>query len=568
MANITTVWDYELKQKVFRLNGEKGYLHKTQTSFKKTGTHNKSVLSHFTAQFKVNVNHDIENSYIVIYDNSLPIPFSIGGVEYTQYAWTDNTTEKTVTVKLGYNVEHNLKARYMGNPFGLSSTSRPIKLFESTPDIFISSLSRTTDTTQFDTNTNIEIPIQFVSGQPASSAVTKEVKFYDNDVYKGTIDLHLAAGSNTATGTVVFSSLNNGAHNLYFVFEGDDENEYSTLTSKINVGYNIEFIDYPHSTVYCNSNLYDDWNTIKVRVRSWSGSPQNGVTVNATGVNNLSATTNSEGIATFVEDEVNNFVATYQNSSSKSLKLPCLKVANITNSISPSYFTKGSDNVISTDITSSSWTFGTGKFTNIPVYVSDANHTYVGKLDESGEATVNYTNSSETSVTLTSQIGNATITNTFETLLQYWNIIDSIELNRQYYTIAGSVLDLATGCKLKSDSNREFSMGFGDGSTEMGSYEIVFDNLTEVKRVILECGGWRRRNGVITWEFPGYHKEITLERGRYRLIRVRGTQLVAFFNDKQIFSSQMSSIGEPALRLRFKGSLDSTTINNVKIKKL
>ena len=67
MAQITTEWDYDLKEEVFKVSSDKGYVHKTFTTLSTTSTaNNTSLMSYFVATLKVNVDMDIGDSHIVI----------------------------------------------------------------------------------------------------------------------------------------------------------------------------------------------------------------------------------------------------------------------------------------------------------------------------------------------------------------------------------------------------------------------------------------------------------------------------------------------------------------------
>lgn len=589
MAYVDTLWDYELKEEVFRVNGEKGYLHKTQVLIRQLTpeTSYDDLLAYCLMKFEVDVKQDIGNSYIVMYDNGKAIPFTINNVEYTQYPWTDNTTKKTVYLKLGYGVEHNIICKYMGNTHGLSSKSIAIPVFVDVPNDFYSALIINTQEYQYNSST-VNIPLRFRTGaEHFPNTNTKKIKVFehDDDIPIAEVTLTPAVNSNYVDGTLTLNDVTNGLHNYYILFEGDDDNVYCELRHRISVGYDVSYVEYPHSTVYCNSNRYDNWNVIKVRVKDWYGNPIVGGAVTATGVHTLTENTNSEGIATFIESDVNNFLPTYNNSSAdSSLTIPCLHIISLENSISDDYLIKNGATAVATKIKEYEWEHGTGRFINIPVYVSDSNNNYTAYLDDAGACSLNYVNTNETDVTLTSMIGDITVQNTFEVVWQYWNVVKNIDLNRKYTMMKGEGIDTSIGFKIKSNNDRWAIIGFGEGTTGFGQYEITFNNVQELKNVRLQCGGWHRgEDGYISWSFPSQEhpnnpdfipKTYLGKRYPFRLRRWKDSEnywhVGVWHGSVNVFSTKVtrSANGEPAIAFIFDKNTDSAVIDDIKIKRI
>ena len=582
MAHIGTTWDYDLKEEVFRLTGDKGYLHKTQTSIKelsrKTGYDD--LLAYCLVEFEVSVNQNIGNSYIVIYDNGKAIPFIISNTEYTQYTWTENTSKKTIKVKLGYDVQHNITARYMGNKYGLPSVSVNVPIFEALPNKYKAELSSTLDNFQFNSST-IEIPIRLTSlGEDGFlNTADKLVNVYENGRHKGSTTLHAIQGDTYVDGTVTIDELTDGKHNLYFLFDGDDDNAYCEMFLNIKVGYNLEFIHYPSATVECISDLYSDWNVVKVKVTDWDGSPIVDEPINVTGVHSLTENTNSEGIATFVENNVHQFVASYQNSTTDPKSIPCLIPTIIENSITPQYLAEGKTNTVSVKVVESTWKegYGLGRLTNIPVFVSDGVNSYRSQLSSDGVASFNYTDTSETDVTLTSRLGDITAKSTHEVVWQYWNVVKGEIVNRDYTVLKGELIDVPNGVKIKPDDTGIAIIAFGDGSDGFGGYQIDFDNYQEMKNVQLAPGNWRKNAaGYISWYFhPNFSgKEVYMgKRYPFTLKRWKGGdgqwRFGVWQGSRSLLGTNTSSAdGGPVMRLIFRKATDSVIINNIKIKKI
>lgn len=578
MAHIGTTWDYDLKEEVFRLTGDKGYLHKTQTSIKELSrrTGYDDLLAYCFVEFCVNVNQDIGNSYIVMYDNGKSIPFSVGGTEYTQYAWNENSGETTVKIKLGYDVPHNITARYMGNTHGLPSVSVNVPIMEPLPDKYKAELDTPLTEFQFNSST-VQIPISLICESGFLGTKDKEISVYENDIKLLTTEVHAIQGETSADGTITLTNVTNGVHNLYFLFDGDEDNAYCEMRLRIKVGYNLEFISYPSATVDCISNKYNDWNVVKVRVSDWDGLPVANEEVHVTGVHSLTENTNSEGIATFVEDEVHNFVATYENSSTPAKSIPCLHPTILENSVSPQYLAENKTNTVSVKLVEYSWSYGLGRLTNIPVFVSDGAKSYRAQLNSDGVASFDYTDTSETDITLTSELGDISAKSTHEVVWQYWNVVKGEELNRDYTVLKGELVDIPNGVKIKPDSTGIAIIAFGDGSDGFGGYEIDFDNYQEAKNVQLAPGNWRKNAaGYISWYFHENFKGKEVYMGKrypFTLKRWKGGdgqwRFGVWQGSRSLLGTNTSSAnGGPVMRLIFRKATDSVVINNIKIKKI
>ena len=169
MVYVTTEWDYDLKAEVFVVRGDKGYAHTTDTFLKEVGSRNSSIIEYFTATFNVDVLRDISDSKVVIYDNGESIPVYIDGNPVQMLDWQQNNQSQTFTLKLGYDVEHKIYAKYLGNKKGLPSKSQILTISEPLPNLYGTLIERTTDTSQFEANTTINIPISFTTNRTFQS---------------------------------------------------------------------------------------------------------------------------------------------------------------------------------------------------------------------------------------------------------------------------------------------------------------------------------------------------------------------------------------------------------------
>ena len=142
--------------------------------------------------------------------------------------------------------------------------------------------------------------------------------------------------------------------------------------------------------------------------------------------------------------------------------------------------------------------------------------------------------------------------------------------------IKGDLIEVPTGVKIKPDNTGTAIIGFGEGTTGFGAYEITFDNYQEVKNVQLAPGRWRNSNGYISWYFhPNFNgKEVYMgKRYPFTLKRWKDAQNVWHYGVWQGSRSLLGTptaneVGEPAMRLVFRKATDSVIINNIKIKKI
>lgn len=610
MAQITTEWDYDLKEEVFKVTSDKGYVHKTFTTLSTTSTaNNTSLMNYFVATLKVNVDQDIGDSYIVIYDNGEPIPFTISNVEYTQYDWTENTSAKTITIKLGYITEHKIEARYLGNQDGLPSKSVPIILQEDMPSLFKTTLTKTDTTTQYDENTTITIPLQFKSGKNAEETLDKPIKIYVDDILETTLNISLTSGTKTATGTASLTGIDGGKHKIKCEFEGDDYNESKSLAFNILVGYNIELYAYPKSTTYVvyeenEPHTLDDYNKVTVRLLDWNGTPQSNKTVTRyNDGSSITAQTNSQGEVSFVCDTgVTDFYCTYSGSSTSQLTLPCVIPQQVETTTQYDHVVEDTDNSLVTELTGYEWLDngaeeveeGTASLDGIPVVITDSEgNTTIVELNDSGIATTNITAPSmdippvdiedieepieqtPVKVEYTATVGNMGTVQEVEQVWQFLSVTGG-EVKKRYEILggAGTVMKLAKGYKFKSTKDPKANqyacrVGFGTGATEIGDYQIIFKNLDSVKNVICKIGGWRNRNGNVTYNRPTYtDKMYFAPNSTYILSRVGNHMNITREGVGTVMTSQITTVGEPMLELIFENEGEGVILNNIKIREL
>ncbi|MBQ2654079.1 MAG: hypothetical protein IJF83_11025 [Methanobrevibacter sp.] len=127
MPYVETYYDYDIHRECFRVSDTASYTKTTDTLFQLTNTVSE-VINYFTAIFSIDVIRNLGNSKVGIYDN---------GQLLQLIDFNENTSRITnFSLRLNYNVEHNLEARYFGNDECLASKSNVLPLLLEIPTEF------------------------------------------------------------------------------------------------------------------------------------------------------------------------------------------------------------------------------------------------------------------------------------------------------------------------------------------------------------------------------------------------------------------------------------------------
>jgi len=251
MPYIETYWDYEINKECFKVCGEKGYVHSTDTSLSRADESiDNSLMEYFVIAYDVNVLRDVGTGKIAIYDDGEPITVyskttSGGVVSYTAHDfwdWNDQkTVAETVYLQLSYEAEHKIQARYLANKNCLPSKSVIDTVQLETPALFGSTLEYTGDTS-FNEGASPSLAFKFTSNNTSYQSDTKTVKVYLDDELISTEEVTLSSGIGTFSVTV--DDLDAGQYGISAVFEGDTHNESCNCNELISVGYIITVTDY------------------------------------------------------------------------------------------------------------------------------------------------------------------------------------------------------------------------------------------------------------------------------------------------------------------------------------
>ena len=530
MPYITTEYDYELQAEVYKISGDRGYAHTTDTSLVEVTDESSRVKTHityFAADFTVDVTRDIAESKVVFYDNGEAIPFILDSTEYEMLDWSINNSATTVTLHLGYGIEHNIYARYLGSKKALPSKSPILTIFEEMPALFTSTIERTDSVVQYDKNTTINLPISFTSGKTHDLQQIKEIKVYSDDVLVGSGDLTLDVGETVATGTLqIIGGLDSGLHTINLVFEGDEYNEETSTSFNISVGYQVLVEHTPIMVLSDNTDFNNLATNLKTTVTDYFNAPVENVAtfinVNGSNVHSM-GNTDEDGIYTY--HNVSNMTyptfkvsatVNSKNYLSEDVKLPIIRLMgglwDIENQIT------AEDNIIDIGASVRGWYWEQNEVfdtSGIPHLFRDktTNELFVEYSNEYGNCYHKFTGSNSGTHYMEVICGDKTSNEFYiEDLTQYWQS-DGMTLNKLYRVLAGNFTEQKSGYKLQAiAANQMAVLGIDDGDDSEENWTIVF-RVVSASTVLtkLAFGSWSTSGGANEINSIGALTNITLK---------------------------------------------------------
>lgn len=261
---VSTIYDKDLKAKVFQIRDSERYTNSTQTTLEIDYVNNNR--NYVTVTFTASVKSALGKSSIGFFcDDEL-----LGFVNYTQ---SDTTATFSTRVTYGY---HKYYAKYMGNVECLSSKSSIVELEIAEPNLtktqFSTSLSGV-DSNNWASSINdigIVASLQTLTGEPI-----------DGETVIVTLDGQVSDTITTTQGDIDLSSsvvLNptlwdNREHTLTFGYDGGAEYLGVETELKISVGYIVSLTRRYAKLVIGDTEVFD------VTVTKPDGTPIEGVNV-------------------------------------------------------------------------------------------------------------------------------------------------------------------------------------------------------------------------------------------------------------------------------------------------
>lgn len=473
MVNVDVGYDYNLHKRYYIVKGDVGYTKTTDIVLNQQSTIIDSTIDYCTVTFTVDVKGDRGSSDIVFYDNGLPIKVFYGGSEVEKLSWnSDITNPATISMRLSYDAEHNITARYLGNNSCLASKSRNYNIYRDRPSHYLSEITFSS-VTSFTTGSTVSITGTLVADSHYSS---QDIKIYVDEELASTVQT-----GNDGSFTYTNSELEDGVHSIRAVFEGNNYVSSTDNSIAISVGYNID-IEY-------DSIWVDAVGNIKVTVTDYLGNLVDDVSV--------SCRLNSIDVLTGVTEDG---VATLTNSNQQielSTPLTVFCEGNESNEFSPRVVYVDSLDVTADEtITSSNrtvvlsvsaqgWDLGDNMVSleGAKVYLTNASQEYV-ILDSNNSATSYYQGNGSGDVEITASLGVLAESIEIEDVLQYWNT-NGVSYNKSYILIYGRVMELTNGYKFQSYNGKLGSVGLPYSSNDT---ELEFKVVNTSANPILSVG--------------------------------------------------------------------------------
>lgn len=460
MAQLNTIYDKDLKEKIFILKGEERYARTTDCILEEITHESGDVdpetgrridwnthIDYMLLEFRIDVLRDIGASYVTLYDNDEVIgvyDFDTNS-HYIDFKYED--AEHDNRLRFTYDVEHNVYAKYMGNKNCLKSKSKMYTFKEDTPQAYVSSITYTGLNSFYNGGTtSISFTATLVGEEGYAS---KTLKVYDGSTFKGSF----TTGSD-GSASVTITGLSNGSHNIRTVFEGDEYLTASEYTQAVSIGYTIEITDYP-SYVLNSQNLQ-----YKILAKDYNNNPVSNLSVHTItneGTVGSSVTTGSDGIATLTipNSSFNTFVQdgllvygceSDDGSSSRGVMTSWYNNASVT--------LTARDSIISSNIS----TVLTGRVSNVnkPVTVELSSNKKQGTTDiistsNYGGFSYPYTGEGLGDTIITASITGSSRTANIEDVLQYWNS-GGVKYNINYNAQQGSITSVSNGWGIRSST--------------------------------------------------------------------------------------------------------------------
>ena len=251
MARMTTVYDKDINEKVFKVRGDEAYAHTTDTTLSiQEFTNSDDSIEGYRVGIKYNVLRDIGASKVLLYDDDTLL---------ATYDWTDTNTETTVGNStsggflLSYGEPHNLRMVYKGNNQCLGSKSRVVQFEKDIPQKFQTELEITSLSNVNLSNNKITLSATVrVNGQTTNNTKNRDVLIYVDDTY---VDTKTTNSSSNLSGVQVTldEDLSYGSHTITCEVAQAPVINYATDSDVTNKGYKIQ-VNYPTPFVYGKNN--------------------------------------------------------------------------------------------------------------------------------------------------------------------------------------------------------------------------------------------------------------------------------------------------------------------------
>lgn len=366
MVRISTVYDKDLKQKVFMVRGDESYARTTDISLTLGTITTGDIKGLKIATITINLYRTRGASSIVLYDGD--------EILHMQNINQGTSTVTLSNIYLSYGLDHNLWVEYKGNSSCLSSKSKITTVNKPIPSNLTAVITRNESTSQLTTGANIPINCTVtVNGSNVSNGTIVSI-YIDGE-------LNTTATTTSGVASTSISDISDGKHTVRLDVASSSGMLGNSLSYDVMIGYKVSIIQYPSPFVTGINN------TFKTKVLNYNNSPVSSATVT---MNSSSQSTNSSGIATHTISSYSGttITATCNGNTSPSVTLDKFSPSSI--DITYDYGTLMATATVYGMGTSSNWivplTFSIGGTSN--TYYTSSGGTASKKITATGTLTV------------------------------------------------------------------------------------------------------------------------------------------------------------------------------------
>lgn len=301
MSKLGTLYDKDLKQKVFYLRGEENYAHTTDITASLVINLTSDCIS---VDLTINTYRNVGDATVTLYNNDDVIDI---------YDWNNNKTTETITgIELDYNIDNNLRVVYSGNSSCMGSEYIFDTINEVNSVAYPTQITITSDN-QYTHGESVEIDGSLLSDGHMDLVEEQDIMVYVNNTYTTTV----TTGEDGIFSTSLPNITSDGLYTIDFLFTGADvtggriaSSNYSLQISK---GCIVSVTDYP-SIFYEGAD-----NSISITVTDYLNQPVQSQTVI---FNSTSNTTDNNGVATYIFNSLNDTEYTITSDSATTTYTP------------------------------------------------------------------------------------------------------------------------------------------------------------------------------------------------------------------------------------------------------
>lgn len=483
-------------------------------------------------------NKKINFKNLTIKQNNQIIFADKGGLNTNNYNKLNIGSEEDLNsgLWLGYDIEHNIYAKYMGNKKCLKSQSKTESFIEPTPSKYLTNLMFINPFINHDSNTNVDFQLRIQSSEYC--VLSKSVKVYVDNQLHSTVSVPPNGLKN-----IRLSGLNDGKHVIRAVFEGDDESVADDVCFEFSVGYIIRWEQVPKAIVY------NDEYMVKVHVKNYLMDNMSGVDVSFNGLYpNISCpngvtdsngfySTNIKLLENINHDSYINLQADVKGSLSELKMVSLYKISHLFVGRENRVIFPTQNNIIHAGVDLNNSSFPKD---NIKI-VLKLNDKYWKTVytNEDGEISVPYIGTGAGEIWVSGTAGGKTKGTLFYDVLQYWNVeLDMTDLVIGLENIHPTVLKDGFKFKLLSDT----------GVLSIYDMDRVYDfDWNLIFSIISISEGTQLLFGAEGNDYLNYNN--TFNSGDRIMIKKSGDYLTLYINGVEKNKIPFNSTNQPKIKI-------------------